>query len=167
MTKKSIALLLPLLIFIACASKDEKLLNYKTYVQKISNIVKYEDGFNTIKVIKEKRSIFRSYFLEDELVFINEDLSIGNWGTSANSYFYKNNELIYYTENGIYRIIDSTNKINKFQIRGSIYFDGNEILEAERTKSYGTIEYTQDDVKGIIEHSILLRELARKNKPRN
>ena len=43
----------------------------------------------------------------------------------------------------------------------------NEILEAERTKSYGTIEYTQDDVKGIIEHSILLRELARKNKPRN
>ncbi|MDT3697208.1 MAG: hypothetical protein ROY99_12570 [Ignavibacterium sp.] len=166
MTRKSITLLLPFLIFISCASKDEKLQNYKTYVQKISNIIKWEDGFNTIKVIKEKRSFFRSYFLEDELVYINEELNIGNWGTSANSYFYKNNELIYYTENAIFRIIDSTNKMNKYQIKGLIYFDGNEILEAERTKSNGTIQYTPEDVKGIIEHSILLRELAKKNRPR-
>ncbi len=93
-------------------------------------------------------------------------MNVGNWVTAANGYYYKNNELIYYTENSIFRIIDSTKKMDKYHIKGSAYFDGNEILEAERTKSNGSIEYTQKDVKEIIEHSILLRELAKKNRPR-
>jgi len=166
MNKNIFTYLLPFLIFISCASKDEKLQNYKNYVQEISTAIKYEDGFNTIKVIKEKRSIFRSYFLNDELVFINEDMNIGNWGTAANGYYYKNNELIYYTENSIFRIIDSTKKMDKYHIKGSVYFDGSEILEAERTKSNGSIEYTQEDIKEIIEYSILLQELAKKNRPK-
>ncbi|MDY0082821.1 MAG: hypothetical protein RBR74_06540 [Ignavibacteriaceae bacterium] len=166
MARKLITLFLLFVIFISCASKVEKLQNIKTYVQEISPKNKYEDGFNTIKVIKEKRSIFRSYFYEDELVYINEELSVGNWGTSANSYFYKNNVLVYFTENSIFRILDSTGKVDKYQIKGSLYLDGDEILESERTKSNGTIEFSQEDVREIIEHSILLQGLAKKNRPR-
>ncbi len=166
MAKKSIVLLLPFLILISCASKEEKLQNYKDYVQKISDTLKFEDGFNTIKVIGEKRSIFRSYFLDDKLVFINEDLSIGNRGTSANKYFFKDDVLIYYSEHSIFMEPDSSGKKNKFQIKGSIYFDGENVLEFERFKTEGTIEFSNDEIKAILEQSELLKELAIKNRPR-
>lgn len=166
MAKKSIVLLLPFLILISCASKEEKLQNYKDYVQKISDTLKFEDGFNTIKVIGEKRSIFRSYFLDDKLVFINEDLSIGNRGTSANKYFFKDDVLIHYSEHSIFMEPDSSGKKNKFQIKGSIYFDGENVLEFERFKTEGTIEFSNDEIKAILKQSELLKELAIKNRPR-
>lgn len=166
MAKKSIVLLLPFLILISCASKEEKLQNYKNYVQNISDTLKFEDGFNTIKVIGEKRSIFRSYFLGDELVFINEDLSIGNRGTSANKYFFKDNVLIHYSEHSIFMEPDSSGKKSKFQIKGSIYFDGKTVLEAERFKTEGIIEFSKVEIKAILEQSELLKELAIKNRPR-
>lgn len=70
MLKYFIPLFLGFVLIVSCASKDEKLQNYKDYIQKISNEIKFEDGFNTIKVLGERRSIFRSYFLNDELVLL-------------------------------------------------------------------------------------------------
>ena len=70
MIKYSILLFLGFALIISCASKDEKLQNHKDYIKKIANEIKFEDGFNTIKIIGERRSIFRSYFINDEVVFI-------------------------------------------------------------------------------------------------
>lgn len=166
MPKKFIVFLVPFLILISCASKEEKLKNLKDYVQKISETVKFEDGFNTIKVIGEKRSIFRSYFLEDDLVFINEDLSIGNKGSSANKYFFKDNVLIHYSEHSVFIQSDSSGKKNKSQIKGSIFFDGENVIEAERLSIDGIINFSDDEIKAILEKSELLRDLAIKNRPK-
>lgn len=166
MAKNIIILLLPFFILISCASKEEKLQNYKDYVQNISDTLKFEDGFNTIKVIGEKRSIFRSYFIEDDLVFINEDVSIGNRGTSANKYFFKDDILIHYSEHSIFMQPDSTGRKSKFQIKGSIYLDGKNVLEAERFRTEGMIDFSSEEIESVIDHSKLLQELAKKNRPR-
>lgn len=68
MIKYFIFLFIGFVLIISCASKDEKLQNFKDYFQKVSNEIKFEDGFNTIKILGERRSIFRSYFIDDKLV---------------------------------------------------------------------------------------------------
>ena len=94
MIKYFIPLFFGFVLIVSCASKDEKLQHLKEYIQKIADEIKYEDGFNTIKVIGERRSIFRSYFLNDELVFINEEVTIGNRGNSVNHYYFKSDQLV-------------------------------------------------------------------------
>jgi hypothetical protein len=166
MIKYYIFLFLGFVLIISCASKDEKLQNYKDYIQKISNEIKFEDGFNTIKVIGERRSIFRSYFLKDELVFITEDVSIGNRGSSVNQYYFKDNNLISYNQKTIILKDDSLNITSKTMITMQMFLNDKEILESDFW--IGGVQNTvvQNDVEKIIGHAKLLKELAIKNRPR-
>jgi hypothetical protein len=167
MIKYYIFLFLGFVLIISCASKDEKLQNYKDYIQKISNEIKFEDGFNTIKVIGERRSIFRSYFLKDELVFITEDVSIGNRGSSVNQYYFKDNNLISYNEKTIILKDNSLNITSKTMITMQMFLNDKEILEADFW--IGGVQNTvvQNDVEKIINHAALLKELAEKNRPKS
>lgn len=166
MIKYFVFLFLGFVLIISCASKDEKLQNYKDYVQKISNEIKYEDGFNTIKVIGERRSIFRSYFLNDELVFITEDVTIGNRGSSVNQYYFKDDKLINYNQKTIVLKDDSLNITSKTMVTMQMFLSGSEILESDFW--IGGVQNTvvQSDVEKIIGHAELLKELAIKNRPK-
>lgn len=166
MIKYFVFLFLGFVLIISCASKDEKLQNYKDYVQKISNEIKYEDGFNTIKVLGERRSIFRSYFLNDELVFITEDVTIGNRGSSVNQYYFKDDKLINYNQKTIVLKDDSLNITSKTMITMQMFLSGSEILESDFW--IGGVQNTvvQSDVEKIIGHAELLKELAIKNRPK-
>lgn len=166
MIKYFVFLFLGFVLIISCASKDEKLQNYKDYVQKISNEIKYEDGFNTIKVLGERRSIFRSYFLNDELVFITEDVTIGNRGSSVNQYYFKDDKLINYNQKTIVLKDDSLNITSKTMVTMQMFLSGSEILESDFW--IGGVQNTvvQSDVEKIIGHAELLKELAIKNRPK-
>lgn len=166
MIKYFITLFLGFVLVISCASKDEKLQNYKDYVQKISGEIKFEDGFNTIKVLGERRSIFRSYFLNDELVFVNEDVSIGNRGSSANQYYFKNDNLINYTQKTLLLKDDSLNITTKTMITFILFLDGKTVLESDYW--IGGVQTTaiENDVEKVVSHSVLLKELAEKNRPK-
>ena len=166
MIKYYIFLFLGFVLIISCASKDEKLQNYKDYIQKISNEIKFEDGFNTIKVIGERRSIFRSYFLKDELVFITEDVSIGTRGSSVNQYYFKDNNLISYNQKTIILKDDSLNITSKTMITMQIFLNDKEILESDFWIGGAQNTVVQNDVEKIIGHAKLLKELAIKNRPR-
>jgi hypothetical protein len=166
MIKYSISLFLGFALIISCASKDEKLQNYKDYIKKIASEIKYEDGLNTIKVLGERRSIFRSYFLNDELVFINEDVSIGNRGSSVIHYYFKDGQLISYEEKTILMKDDSLNITSKTMITLGMILDDRIILESNYW--IGSVQTTvvESDVETVISHAKLLKELAEKNKPR-
>jgi len=166
MIKYIVSLFLGFVLIISCASKDEKLQNYKDYVQKISNEMRYEDGFNTIKVLGERRSIFRSYFLNDELVFITEDVTIGNRGSSVNQYYFKDDKLINYNQKTIVLKDDSLNITSKTMVTMQMFLNDKEILESDFW--IGGLQNTvvQNDVEKIIGHAKLLKELAIKNRPR-
>lgn len=166
MIKYSIFLFLGFALIISCASKDEKLQNYKDYVQKISNEIKFEDGFNTIKVLGERRSIFRSYFINDEVVFINEDVSIGNRGSSVNHYYFKDNQLISYEAKTILMKDDSLNITTKTMITLGMFLDDKIILESDYWIGGVQTNFVESDVEKVISHAKLLKELAEKNKPR-
>ncbi len=166
MIKYFISLFLGFVLVVSCASKDEKLQNYKDYIQKISAEIKFEDGFNTIKVLGERRSIFRSYFLNDELVFINEDVSIGNRGSSANQYYFKDNQLISYTQKTILLKDDSLNINTKTMITLGMYLDDRVILESEYWIGGVQTTVVENDVNKVVSHSLLLKELAEKNRPK-
>ena len=165
MIKYFIFLFIGFVLIISCASKDEKLQNFKDYVQKVSNEIKFEDGFNTIKVLGERRSIFRSYFIDDKLVFVNEDVSIGNRGSSANQYYFKDNKLISYTQKTLLMKDDSLNITTKTMITFEMFLDGNVILESNYWIGGVQTTVVESDVEKIISHSVLLKELAEKNRP--
>lgn len=166
MIKYLIPLFLGFVLIISCASKDEKLQNYKDYIKKIADEIKYEDGFNTIKVMGERRSIFRSYFLNDKLVFINEEVGIGDRGSSVNHYYFKDDQLISYEQKTILMKDDSLNIKSKTMISLGIYFDDKTILESDYW--IGSVKTTviESDIEKIISHATLLKELAEKNRPK-
>ncbi|MBK7630356.1 MAG: hypothetical protein IPJ23_06625 [Ignavibacteriales bacterium] len=166
MIKAFLSLFLGFALIISCASKDEKLQNYKVYVQKISSEIKFEDGFNTIKVVGERRSIFRSYFLNDELVFINEEESIGSRGNSANQYYFKDNQLIRYNQKMLLMRDDSLNIKTKTMIVLGMFLDDKTVLETEYWIGDVQSVIVENDVENIIFHAELLKELATKNRPR-
>ena len=120
------------LVILSCASKEEKLQAYKDYVAKISSGLMYEEGINNIKVIGERRSIFRSYFADEQLVFINENMSIGRRGESANHYYFKDNELIHFEEKSILFKDDSLSIDRKTIVNSLFFIDGNDTLETNR-----------------------------------
>lgn len=165
MIKKIFVLCIPFLMILSCASKEEKLQNYKDYVQKIAASIKYEDGFDCIKVTSEKRSKFRSYYLENELVYINEDLSIGNRGRSANHYYFKDNKLIYCEQKQLLLKDDSLNIKSKTNITLNFYVDGYEILESEYWIGGQQTLLVENDVRQIVEYVNSLKALAEINKP--
>lgn len=166
MLKYFIPLFLVFVLIVSCASKDEKLQNYKDYIQKIANEIKFEDGFNTIKVIGERRSIFRSYFLNDELVFVNEEVTIGNRGNSVNHYYFKGGQLVSFEEKTILMKDDSLNITAKTMLTLSMILDDRLILQSEYW--IGSVQTTvvEKDVEKVINHAALLKELAEKNRPK-
>lgn len=166
MLKYFIPLFLVFVLIVSCASKDEKLQNYKDYIQKIANEIKFEDGFNTIKVLGERRSIFRSYFLNDELVFVNEDVTIGNRGSSANQYYFKDSKLISYTQKTLLMKDDSLNITAKTMLTLSMILDDRLILQSEYWIGGVQTTVVEKDVEKVINHAALLKELAEKNRPK-
>lgn len=166
MIKCFISLFLGFVLVVSCASKDEKLQNYKDYIQKISAEIKFEDGFNTVKVLGERRSIFRSYFLNDELVFINEDVSIGNHGSSVNHYYFKDDRLISYEQKTILMQDDSLNIKSKTMVTLWLILDERITLESDYWIGGVKTNVVENDVENVINHAELLRELADKNRPK-
>lgn len=166
MIKYSILLFLGFALIISCASKDEKLQNNKDYIKRIANEIKFEDGFNTIKIIGERRSVFRSYFISDELVFINEEVTIADRGSSVNHYYFKDDQLISYEQKTILMRDDSLNITSKTMITLGMYLDNKTILESNYW--IGSVQTTlvESDVEKVISHAALLKELAEKNRPR-
>ena len=166
MLKYFIPLFLVFVLSVSCASKDEKLQNYKDYIQKIANEIKFEDGFNTIKVIGERMSIFRSYFLNDELVFVNEEVTIGNRGNSVNHYYFKGGQLVSFEEKTILMKDDSLKITSKTMITLSMILDDRIILQSEYW--IGSVQTTvvENDVEKVINHAALHKELAEKNRPK-
>ncbi len=166
MLKYFIPLFLVFVLIVSCASKDEKLQNYKDYIQKIANEIKFEDGFNTIKVIGERRSIFRSYFLNDELVFVNEEVTIGNRGNSVNHYYFKGGQLVSFEEKTILMKDDSLNITAKTMLTLSMILDDRLILQSEYWIGGVQTTVVEKDVEKVINHAALLKELAEKNRPK-
>lgn len=166
MLKYFIPLFLVFVLIVSCASKDEKLQNYKDYIQKIANEIKFEDGFNTIKVIGERRSIFRSYFLNDELVFVNEEVTIGNRGNSVNHYYFKGGQLVSFEEKTILMKDDSLNITAKTMLTLSMILDERLILQSEYWIGGVQTTVVEKDVEKVINHAALLKELAEKNRPK-
>jgi hypothetical protein len=166
MIKYSISFFLGFVLIISCASKDEKLQNTKDYIQKIANEIKFEDGFNTTKIIGERRSIFRSYFTNDELVFINEEVTIGDRGNSVNHYYFKDGQLVSYEEKTILMRDDSLNITAKTMITLSMILDDRIILQSEYWIGSAQTTVVENDVEKVISHAELLKTLAEKNRPK-
>ena len=166
MIKYFIPLFLVFVLIISCASKDEKLQNNKDYIQKIANEIKFEDGFNTIKVIGDRRSIFRSYFINDELVFINEEVTIGDRGNSVNHYYFKDGQLVSYEEKTLLIRDDSLNITAKTMITLSMILDDRIILQSEYWIGSAQTTVVENNVEKVISHAELLKTLAEKNRPK-
>lgn len=152
-------------LVLSCASNEEKLQKYKEYVEKLGSEINYEDGFDNIKIFDEKRSKFRSYLKNDEIVFIKESVDIADRGKSDANYFFRNNELINYSEKSLVSEKDSTNRQAKKLIKILLYIDGTEVLESSKFINGNVSELSDNELKEIIEHSNILRNISLKNVP--
>jgi hypothetical protein len=164
--KLSINLIIVSLIsffILSCANKEEKLQRYKEYVDILSREINYEDGFDNIKIFDEKRSKFRSYYKDDDIVYIKETLDFADRGKSDVNYFYRNNELINYSDKSIVYEKDSTSQKAKKLIKIMLFLDGTDVLESSKFINGQESELFGSEIQNIIEHSQTLRKISLEN----
>ena len=85
-----------------------------------------------LNVSAEKRSRFKSYLKNNEIVFIKVNLNIADYCISDNDYFFRNDELVNYNENSIIYETDSTNQKAKKLVKITLYLDETEVLESSK-----------------------------------
>lgn len=152
-------------LVLSCTSKEEKLQKYKKYVDNLSSEINYEDGFNNIKIFGEKRSEFRSYLKDNEIVFIKESVDIADHGVSDADYFFRDNELISYSGKSLVLEKDSTNQNNKKLIKIILFLDGMEALESAKFINGQVSELFDYELNEIIKHAKILRNISLENIP--
>ncbi len=111
-----------LLTAYSCASREEKVELIKQEVEVIKNKADNAEMFTGLFVEGENRSNFRAYFDKDDLIYIYEDLSRGYWSGITNLYFFKDDELIYFSQKEVG--FESTESKSKRSIEIEIYFNG-------------------------------------------
>lgn len=149
----------------SCASKEEKLEMNKAAVDQIKDNLKGAKEVQGLFVKGENRSRFRGYFQDDELLIINEDVSIGYWSGSTNIYFVKDGDFIHYTQKEVGT--DGPQSRNKRMINVEIYFDGKNVLEATKVINQKSVDISREEIDGILDHFEALKSAVYDVKPNN
>lgn len=147
----------------SCASKEEVLEKNKAAVEEIKDNLKGAKEVQGFLVKGEDRSRFRGYFQNDELLLINEDVSIGYWSGSTNIYFIKDGDFIHYTQKEVGT--DGPQSRNKRMINIEIYFDGKNVLEAIKVINQKNVDISRDEINGILDHFEALKSAVYDVKP--
>lgn len=161
-------IVLVLLLFIlpanSCASREELIELIKQEVELIKNQSDNAEMFTGLFVQGENRSSFRAYFLNDELIFIYEDMAKGFWSGVTNLYYFKGEELIYFSQNEVG--FESASSKNKRKVEVEIFFDGENILESSKKIKGQVVDISQEEIRDIIEHKNKLVDVAKSINPR-
>lgn len=153
-----------LLTAYSCASREEKIELIKQEVEVIKNKTDKAEMYTGLFVQGENRSNFRAYFDDKDLIYIYEDLAKGYWSGVTNLYFFKNDELIYFSQKEVG--FEGPNSKNKRSIEVEIYFDGQNVLESSKKLKGQFVDIPQEEITDILQHTKKLMEVANALNPK-
>lgn len=159
----SLILLFFLLTAYSCASREEKVEMIKQEVEVIKNKADKSEMYTGVFVEGEKRSNFRAYFDDKDLIYIFEDMAKGYWSGVTNLYYFKDDELIYFYQKEVG--FEDANSKNKRSIELEIYFDGENVLDSSKKIKGQFVDVPQEEINEILQHKNKLLEVARTLNP--
>lgn len=157
------ALIILLFTAFSCASREEKIELIDQEVEIIKNKTDNAEMFSGIFVQGENRSNFRAYFDGKKLIYIFEDLSKGYWSGATNLYFFKNDELIFFSQKEVG--FEGPNSKTKRSIEIQIYLDGDNVLDSSKKLKGQLVDISQEEVREILNHTEKLIEVAKALNP--
>lgn len=153
-----------LLTAYSCASREEKIELIKQEVEVIKIKTNNAEMYTGLFVEGENRSNFRAYFKGKDLIYIYEDLAKGYWSGVTNLYFFKDDELIYFSSKEVG--FEGLNSKNKRSIEIEIYFDGQNVLESTKKLKGELVDIPQEQITDILQHTKKLMEVAKSVNPK-
>ncbi|AFH48786.1 Hypothetical protein IALB_1075 [Ignavibacterium album JCM 16511] len=153
-----------LLTAYSCASREEKIELVKQEVEMIKNKADKAEMYSGLFVQGENRSNFRAYFDDKDLIYIYEDLAKGYWSGVTNLYFFKYDELIYFSQKEVG--YDGPDSKNKRSIELELYFDGQNVLESSKKLKGQFVDIPQEEISEILNHTKKLVEVAKALNPK-
>lgn len=148
----------------SCASREERIELIKQEVEVILKKTDNAEMLTGLFVEGENRSNFRAYFDNEELIFINEDLAKGFWSGVTNLYYFKNDELIYFSQKEVG--FESRDSKTKRSIEIEIYFDGDEVLDAVKKLKGQLVDIPREEIDSILNHAKKIKEVAKNINPK-
>jgi len=148
----------------SCASREERIELIKQEVDLILKKTDKAEMFKGLFVEGENRSNFRAYFDDKDLIFINEDLAKGYWSGVTNLYYFKDDELIYFSQKEVG--FESAESKNKRIIEIEIYFDSGKILDSTKKLKGQFVDIPQEEIQQILSHAKKLQEVAKNLNPK-
>lgn len=142
----------------SCASQEEKIELIRQEVEVINNKVDTKNIIKGLTFKDEKRLQYRGHFVDDKLVYIFCDANIGILSSATYLIYYKNGNPIYININEVG--FSSGEKKRKRDIKAEIFFDGENVLESSKMVSGNYTEFTDEEVKELLEISKLVYDAA-------
>ncbi|WP_337872445.1 hypothetical protein [Ignavibacterium sp.] len=148
----------------SCASREERIELIKQEVEAILKKTDIAEMITGLFVEGENRSNFRAYFDNEDLIFINEDLSKGFWSGVTYHYYLKDDELIYLSQKEVG--FEGPDSKNKRTIVIEIYFDGEEVLDAVKKFEGQYTDIPREEIDLILSHAKKIKEVAKNLNPK-
>lgn len=148
----------------SCASREERIELIKQEVEVILKKTDNAEMITGLFVEGENRANFRAYFDDDNLIFINEDLAKGFWSGVTNLYYFKNDELIYFSQKEVG--FESRDSKTKRSIEIEIYFDGDEVLDAVKKLKGQLVDIPREEIDSILDHAKKIKDVAKNLNPK-
>lgn len=153
-----------LLTAYSCASREEKVELIKQEVEVIKIKTDKAEMYAGLFVQGENRSNFRAYFDGKDLIYIYEDMAKGYWSGATNLYFFKDDELIYFSQKEVG--FDGPDSKSKKSVEIEIYFDGQNVLESSKKLKGQFVDIPQEEIDEILGHTKKLMEVAKALNPK-
>lgn len=142
----------------SCASQEERVELIRQEVEVINNKVDNKNIIKGLAFKEEKRLQYRGHFIDDKLVYIFCDANLGVLSSATYMIYYKNGEPIYI--NIIEIGFSAGQQKRKRDVKAEIFFDGENVLESSKMISGNYTEFTDEEVKELLDISKLVYDAA-------
>ncbi|MEJ5262904.1 MAG: hypothetical protein WHT45_09505, partial [Ignavibacterium sp.] len=88
----------------------------------------------------------------------------GFWSGVTNLYYFKNDELIYFSQKEVG--FESRDSKTKRSIEIEIYFDGDEVLDAVKKLKGQLVDIPREEIDSILNHAKKIKEVAKNINPK-
>jgi hypothetical protein len=156
-----ILIIIGLVLFTSCASKEERLQNRIQLVNEFKALDDFDKNNILFYEVENIRSKFTYYSKDGEINIINEELYTDN-NTNSNCIYYYNDNKPIYTKIMRIRIDKEDNQLFRNDIEIEIYFDQDyQALYSFKVENKTEKEIDSEELKSIYDHAKKLYSLAK------
>jgi putative lipoprotein len=138
-------------------TKEVKLNTPQEIDAQLSEMHKVTDNW----AMGEASSTFYSFYFNDDLKFIIEQMNMGDYGSSEYKYYFKDGYLFYHEQNGKRKMMNPQNPNKTADVKVVMHFNGQgDLVGSSKTINYNVVELYETEAAGVLKHCELLVGIA-------